>query len=324
MSENEKLWVVTCVSNPLRWRTRIDLARRAIADWLREPNVHVTLVECTYGSRPYQLADLASDRVNHVPVKAHTMAWCKESMLNIGISRLPPEAKKIATLDCDILFRKPGWATDTLHALNLYGVVQTFDKALDLGPTTSQGHNGDPFQMHHSFCSLYHRGQPVVPDKPKFWDFDGGPYRYSHPGFAWAWQRSVLDWVGLLFEHGGMGSADHHQALSLVGAAEWSMPGGTSDSYRTAVLTWQERALAAVNRKIGFVHGTIEHLWHGSKPRRSYQGRWSMFLEHGFDPVRDLKRNSYSVLEFSGNKPELERQWANYLSSRSEDANVLD
>ena len=74
----ETLYIVTCISNPLRWRTRIDLARVAIADWLKEPNVHVTLVECTYGRRPYQLADLASERVMHVPVRANTLAWTKK------------------------------------------------------------------------------------------------------------------------------------------------------------------------------------------------------------------------------------------------------
>ena len=40
---SETLHVVACVSNPLRWQSRIALARAAVADWLAEPNVHVTL-----------------------------------------------------------------------------------------------------------------------------------------------------------------------------------------------------------------------------------------------------------------------------------------
>ena len=56
----EILHVVACVANPLRWQSRITLARAAIADWLKEPNVHVTLAECVYGSRGYNLADLAA------------------------------------------------------------------------------------------------------------------------------------------------------------------------------------------------------------------------------------------------------------------------
>ena len=49
-----------------------------------------------------------------------------------------------------------------------------------------------------------------------------------------------------------------------------------------------------------------------------------MFLRHGFDPDRDLKRNSYGVLEWDGGKPELEREWLLYLRSRGEDDNYAE
>jgi hypothetical protein len=313
----ETLWVICCVSNPLRWRTRIDLARRAIADWLKEPNVHVTLVECTYGARGHDLSDLASDRVTHIPVVAQTLAWNKECLLNLGISRLPPEAKKIGTFDADVLFRRPGWAETALAALDLYGVIQPWSVCYDLGP------HDEHIQAHRSFASCYHSGQPVIPNSARMWTHDGGPYSYPHSGYAWCWRRDVLDWIGGLFEIGAVGAGDHHMALALVGGAEWSMPGGTSESYRTAVKTWQDRALVAVNRKLGFCHGTIEHPFHGKKISRNYVGRWEMFLNHGFDPMRDLKRNTRGVIEFAGTKPELELEFARYLAARDEDCNSL-
>ena len=46
-----------------------------------------------------------------------------------------------------------------------------------------------------------------------------------------------------------------------------------------------------------------------------------MFLEHGFDPATDLKRNSFRVIEFAGNKPGLERAFDRYLRAREEDVN---
>ena len=112
-------------------------------------------------------------------------------------------------------------------------------------------------------------------------------------------------------------------ALALAGLAERSLPGGVSDSYRRAVMRWQDRALLHINKNIGYVPGTIEHQWHGSKAKRAYIDRWGMFVKHGFDPWTDLKRNTYGVLEFSGNKPDLEREFANYLRSREEDATTL-
>jgi hypothetical protein len=313
----EMLHIVACVANPLRWRSRLALARVAIADWLKEPNVHVTLAECVYGSRGFDLADLASDRVKHVPLRATTMAWSKECLLNIAVHHLPPCAAKIATLDADITFRREGWATETLAALDLYPVVQPWDTAYDLGP------HDEHLQTHKSFASLYHAGQPVVPTHPGFWIFNGGPYTYAHTGYAWAWVRRTLDHTGGLFEVGGMGSGDHHMAYGLIGECRHSLPGGVTVGYRNAVASWAARAKIEVNEKLGFVHGTIEHPFHGRKDDRGYQSRWSMFLDNGFDPATDLKRNTFGVLEFAGNKPDLERDFDRYLRSREEDVNTL-
>ncbi|RBP15853.1 hypothetical protein DFR50_107123 [Roseiarcus fermentans] len=313
----EILHVVACVSNPLRWQSRIALARAAIAAWLAEPNVHVTLAECAYGSRAHDLADLASDRVSHIPLRATTMAWSKENLLNLAVAALPPRAQKIATLDADVTFRRKGWATETLAALDLYPVVQPWDAAYDLGP------HDEHIQTHRSFASVWHAGGPVVPMADTFWSFSGGPYAYPHPGYAWAWTRRTLDHIGGLFEDGGMGSGDHHMALGLVGRCEASLPSGVATGYRNAVCAWGARAAAEINGKLGFVHGTIEHPFHGRKGDRGYQSRWAMFLEHGFDPATDLKRNTQRVIEFSGSKPDLERAFDRYLRAREEDVNTL-
>jgi hypothetical protein len=313
----ETLYVVACVANPLRWQSRTALAKAAVAAWLEEPNVHVTLVECVYGSRGYDLASLASDRVRHVPLRATTMAWSKENLLNLGIAALPPSARKIATLDADITFRRKGWATETLAALDLYPVIQPWDTAYDLGP------HDEHVQTHRSFASVYHAGGPVVPQGAHWWTFAGGPYVYPHPGYAWAWTRAMLDRAGCLFEDGGMGSGDHHMALGMVGKPEASLPGGVTQGYRDAVMAWSWRAAAEINGKLGFVHGTIEHPFHGRKSDRGYLSRWDMFLKNGFDPTTDLKFNTSRVIEFAGNKPDLERDFDNYLRSREDDVNTL-
>ncbi len=313
----ETLYVVACVANPLRWASRAALARLSIADWLGEAQVHVTLVECAYGSRRFEFADLASDRVAHVAARATTMVWNKENLLNLGVARLPDGAEKIAALDADVTFRRRGWARETLAALDLYPVVQPWDTAYDLGP------HDEHVQTHKSFACVWHAGQPVAPGGARFWAFDGGPYAYPHPGYAWGWTRRALDRIGGLFELGGMGSGDHHMALGLIGRADASLPGGASAAYRAAVTAWGARACAEVNGKLGFVHGTIEHPFHGRKQDRGYLARWGMFLDHGFDPHLDLKRNSFGVLEFSGGKPDLERAFDRYLRSREEDVNTL-
>jgi hypothetical protein len=203
----ETLYVVACVANPLQWRSRVALARAAVGEWLKEPSVRITLAECAYGSRGYDLADLAGARVTHLPLRAATMAWAKENLLNIAIAHLPPAAEKIAILDADVIFRRPGWALAALAALDLYPVVQPWSVAYDLGP------NDEHIGVHRSSASVWHSGKPVVAGGSNFWASDGGPYDYPHPGFAWGFQRRALDRIGGLFELGGMGSGDHHMAL---------------------------------------------------------------------------------------------------------------
>src|SRR5271163_4134003 len=75
--------------------------------------------------------------------------------------------------------------------------------------------------------------------------------------------RVARDRIGGVFELGGMGSGDHHMALGLVGAADSSMPDAVGAGYRAAVKVWESRAVAEINGKLGLVHGTIEHPFHG-------------------------------------------------------------
>lgn len=304
------LHVVTAVSNPLRWGSRINLARRAINAWVRD-GANVTVVECAYGERDYDLADIPG--ITHIPVRAHTVAWNKECLLNIGINRLPHGAKYIALLDADIHFRKASWAAETVHTLQLYPIIQPWATAYDLGP------HDEHLQSHTSFCRLFAEGKPSVAQGKNWWRFDGGPYEYAHTGFAWAYTRRALEDLGGILDICAMGSADHHMALGLVGQAEKSMPSGTDQTYKDTILRWQNRALHHINRKLGFVPVTIEHQFHGRKQDRGYITRWNMFVNNNFDPITDLKKNSFGVWEFAGNKPDLEREFMMYLRSRDED-----
>jgi hypothetical protein len=83
------------------------------------------------------------------------------------------------------------------------------------------------------------------------------------------------------------------------------------------------RAASEVSGKLGLAHGTIEHPFHGHKKDRGYQSRWQIFLDTGFDLATDLKRNTTGVLEFAGNKPDLERRIRPLPRSREEDINTL-
>ena len=308
------LHVVTVVANPVRWESRLRLYRDFERHMLHS-GVRLTTVECAYGERPFEIA--AREGVNVVQVRAKTLVWNKENLINLGISRLPADWKYLAWIDADIRFRRPHWASETVHALQQYDIVQPWSDAYDLGPHDEHiGH-------HKSFLCQWWNKQPVVPAGPKFWRFAGGPYDYPHSGYAWAATRQAINWLGGLFELGAMGAGDHHMALALVGEVERSVPGPVSRSYLEHLKRWQDRALFHINGNLGFVPGTLEHAFHGRKDDRKYIDRWQMILEHGFDPDTDLKRNSFGVLELAGNKPELAHDLDMYFRARNEDINAL-
>lgn len=299
------LHVVTVVFNPIRWRSRIALYRQ-FEQHMLDSGVHLTTVECALGERPFELDN---PRVNHVKVRVNSILWNKENLLNLAISRLPADWKYVAWIDADIMFRNPGWAAESVHALQQYQVIQPWEHCYDLGP------HGEHIDLHNSFLSIWWKNKPIV---------IGGAYTFAHPGYAWACTRQAFEWLGGLVETAALGAGDHHMALALIGRVADSVPRGISASYMRHLTTWQARALQHINCSLGFVQGsTIEHSWHGRKEDRKYIPRWDIVVRNHFDPDTDLKRNAFGVLELAGNKPRLEHDLDIYFRQRNEDGNLI-
>jgi len=311
----EKLHVVTAVANPVRWQSRMRLYKD-FEQHMLDTGVDLTVVECQYGERPHEIEELPGVRV--VRVRSKTLVWNKENLINIGVSRLPEGWKYMAWVDADVEFRRAHWATETVHALQQYDVVQPWSDAYDLGP------NDEHIQHHKSFCSMLWHDRPLCAAGPKFWKFNQGPYDYPHPGYAWAMHRQAFEWLGGLLEIGAVGAGDHHMALALTGNAHRSVPAGANRRYVEHLMRWQARAQHHINGNIGFVHGTLEHAFHGRKNDRRYVDRWDILVGNDFDPEVDLKKNSQGVLELAGNKPKLRHQLDHYFKQRNEDVNSLD
>ncbi len=306
------LHVVTCISNPLRWASRVALYR----DFERhmvESGVRLTVVECALGQRPFELD--GNQLVDFVGVRHSTFTFNKECLLNIGIQdlvRRNPDAQYIALLDADIRFRNPSWAVETVHALQRFEVVQAWVDCYDLGPQDQH------LELHRSFGRIWQDQQPIMQGP----NAGQGPYRFGHPGYAWAWRRSALAAVGLLPETAVLGAADHHMAMGLVGRVADSIPGNLEAGYAAPLLKWQHRA-ARLGMNLGAVPGTIEHRFHGSKQKRRYVERWDILHKWKFDPQADLIKNEFGVVELAGNKPGLRRDIERYFSERDEDANSI-
>lgn len=303
------LHVVTARANPLRWQT----PDRIYTDWVKHmlaSGVQLTVVECQFGDRDFT-ADIPG--VQHVGVRSKAMCWTKEGLLNIGISRLPPGWKYVAWIDSDVFFRRKDWATETVHALQHYDVIQPWSDCYDLGP------NEEHIETHRSFGRLWYERQPIM-QGPNAGD---STYRFAHPGYAWAATRRAMECLGGLIETAALGAADHHMAMALIGRVKDSIHGAMTDGYKRPLHQWQARAEQHIVRNLSYISGTIEHAFHGRKSDRAYVSRWDILAKHKFDPSEDLKRNIFGLLELAGNKPELSHDMDRYFRSRNEDINVL-
>jgi hypothetical protein len=301
-----QLHVVAVVSNPLRFASRVKLTEEFCRQQLAA-GVSLTLVECALGERAYMFANL-DPRINYVPVRHTTICWHKESLINIGLSRLPRSAEYIAWIDADIMFRSPTWAVDIIHALQQFAVIQPWETALDLGP------RGEVLELHTSFCSLFVQNKPIYPTWRK-------GYTFGHPGYAWAARREIIDQIGGLYDDAILGSADHNQALAMIGRATETFPVDISPEFTASQLAWQARAKHFVGQRIGFLGGTIEHGFHGPKARREYISRWDILRKWRYNPVTDIRYNIDRVVELAMNKPGLQHDIETYFARRDEDSN---
>jgi hypothetical protein len=294
---------------------------------VRDLGLKLLTVEAAFGDRDHQLT---ADGLQHtvvfgentidVRVRSTTQNWLKENLWNIGARHLPQDCTYVLFSDADIRFHNPHIATEIVHALQDYKIVQPFETAADLGP------DGEIFDVHRSFGYCHARGwtwRPVADGyggytskKPVEHAF-GNPW---HPGFCLAMRRDLLDTLPIL-ETGILGAGDHHMCGALIGKAALTLPKGINKNYKKQVLDWQDIASRVIAGNFGYVPGSISHSYHGTKQNRRYVSRWDILVTHDFDPTRDCRRNSYGVLELRDTvSPGLRDDIRRYFAARDEDA----
>jgi hypothetical protein len=313
------LHVVTCLFNPARYNSRIDLFHD-FEKRVHDAGATLTVVRAQVGDRQhYAQSDV---RTNYIDLRVDHLQeiWLKENLLNIGVSRLPENAKYIAFLDADVNFVRADWVDATLHALQQYHVVQMFSEAVDLGPTHALAkEHGRAKQMSHAWCYVNDKLGDDLYGGAKVCVNDNGQLIYRHPGFAWAWRREALVHVGGLMDHVLLGSADWHMAWALLGKVEETL-GAESESYKRLCMIWQRRAMEHIKGNLGYVDGLLMHYWHGSKSDRGYQTRWKIMADHQFNPDTDLKKDWQGVLRLTDQKPGLRDDVRAYFRARNEDS----
>jgi hypothetical protein len=286
-----------------------------------------------------------------VQVRSDSVLWHKENMLNVGFSFLPPSCIYVAWVDADLQFLNLDIVDNTVHQLQMYKVVQMFQNCVDMGPT------GEVMQLHSSFgwclrnrmtppwalpaaaaadaaskkkgakkssegsegSTTYYYSQPEKKDEDDDRKKDKVQQVFFHPGYAYAARLDTLNQLGGLLDIAIVGSGDHHMAYCMVGKGDMSIPGYMHANYFSAIQKWQAMAERHVQRRLGYVNGTIVHGFHGFKHKRGYQSRWDILKDNVYDPLRDIKRNLHGVYEFTAPESQLAHDIIDYFKSRNED-----
>lgn len=303
------MWAITSYFNPSGYRRKYEnyLAfRRAL-------EVPLVAVELVYGADP-ELSE--NDAEILIRIRGRDVLWQKERLLNVALEAVPSSTNAVAWLDCDVLFERPDWAALAEESLRHHVLVQPFSEVFEI--PVSRDLSASPYDRNmarHCGTAIAKR---LREDPSGTLIFELGPSIRSS-GLAWVARREVLDAVGL-YDSCILGGGDRALVAAAVGdfespAQHWQWNPRQVAHYRP----WAECFFAAVQGRIGFVEGTLVHLWHGNPEGRRYRQRLLDLAALDFDPFVDISIGEGGCWHWSTPKEELRSYVARYFEERRED-----
>ena len=295
---SEVLYVILPYFNFCGFRRRRELFLDFVHRYQFQKGIRIVVAE-TKGDAP-----LPKMKVwKHLRFDVCSPVWLKENLINLATKSLPSDWKYMAWVDADIVFMNADWVMDTVETLQDTDFVQMWQTAVNMGQC------GEAMKIDKSFGYMHLKGgRPYNPtDKYGFW----------HPGYAWAVRRSAFEHVGGLIDWAILGSADRHMALALIGKVLFSAPGNIHPNYKALLLQFEE---ACKGLSLGYIQGTILHLWHGSLENRKYRERWEILTKNSFDPVTDIKLLKTGVVALTRSGNRMIDKLIEYFMGRKEDS----
>jgi len=310
-----RIWGVCAYFNPQRSRLILRNYRLFRAS-LRQQGLPLLTVELAFARRAFALAGEDADLL--VQVRADSVLWHKERLINIGMEKLPRECDQVVWLDADILFQNQNWVAETSLLLERYNAVQPFEFGIRL-PEGALGIETDSLPL----------GRDVGMKEPSDARFKSDPtgFTFSLAGFAWAVRRGVLRDMGL-YDRMILGMADSIISDALCGnPINYDRPCLKPSTVARDVEKWYAAVRDRVGDGVSFTPGHVLHLYHGLAKNRGYREaneggakRELIFNKIEFDPINDLRINSDGCLEWASDKPELHRFVRRYFWLRNDDS----
>lgn len=314
----ETLHVVTMITNPVQYKSRVQLYE-AFAEYMKGfANIVFWTVEGKYPGREYQVTD--ANNPFHLQLELEHELWHKENLLNVlikdKVTAMFPDWKYVAWVDADIQFARPDWAEATIKKLQEHPVVQMFTECMDLSSRFEAVPHGYDSGIMTSCILKWHQNGL----KPT----DGYTRFTGHYGYAWAITREAYEDLEGLMDCNIVGSADYLMVHAFLGEIMDAVNPSYTPGYREYCRQFGERAKKMRQRGVpGYVDAMLMHYWRGPKNKRGYSERQRILDQYRFDPARDLVYQPNGALRWHTENPEhapdLKWEMENYFRSRDED-----
>ncbi|MBI3158047.1 MAG: hypothetical protein HYZ26_00420 [Chloroflexi bacterium] len=310
-----RLWAIACYFNPASYANKIQ-NYRVFREHLGAQGIPLLAVELRFDDGADELSpDTDADAL--LQLRGRHVMWQKERLLNLALARLPADCDRIVWLDADVVFDRPDWAAETRRLLEDYAIVQPFSQTFNLKAGTRPPlRNAGAYpvgtlsgQRYYGMAyGVAHKGYDVLQD-----------YRRAGlSGFAWAARREVFDGLGL-YDRLITGGGDLVMSRAMFSGTEHLGLERFSPALAEDLAAWAARLYPRVRGSVGYLEGSLFHLWHGNPMNRAYGHRFQILVETEFDPCSDLEINPDGLFEWASQKPRLHEWCRHYFRHRDEE-----
>jgi hypothetical protein len=301
----DDLCVITTYFNPCGYQSLWN-NYLLFRDSLKRSGINLLTMECAFKGAPFQLE--AGDNV--IQVRANSILWQKERLLNIAINTVRTRFPKLAWIDADVFFENADWARTASRLLDEYPVMQLFERIHQM-PKGAEFYNGGGLTYMSFAYDVSTNGVDYV---------KASRGAHGHTGYAWACRSSLL--AHGLYDGMVLSAGDHVMAHSMMGDTTSPCINEiffTDRANRKYSQLWAEKFQAQSTGAMTFVPGAILHRWHGSNKNRRYYQSLEKLAKFGMDPHVDLCINETGCWEWNSNRPALQNFIAEHFELRRED-----
>lgn len=306
MKEKNTFWGITTFFNPAGYKNKYENYKK-FRESSKKQGLNLLAVELVFGNEPFVLKKGDAEKLIQIRGGRENIMWQKEALLNIAFENLPKECDKFAWLDCDIIFENNNWVKETSRLLNDYYIVQPFSKCIRLKKcqsikevkrTESIIKNEEAHGLVYNICEF------------NSW--------VGYPGFAWASRKDVFKDLGF-YDRAIIGSGDVVLVRSFFGSDLICMDSFLKETSIEDSRDYAKKVFSRVKGRVGYLSGTLFHLWHGNNKDRNYSFRHIVLRNNSFSPKTDVRKNSQGILEWDTKNEKLKNAVRGYFQSRCEE-----